>query len=239
MRVSKSLLLLLAAILLMMVSCAEAPAPVEEVEEVPAAAPASIELFNGTDLTGWDSFLVEPEVKTEDVWSVQDGILICKGEPLGYLYTTEKYTSFNLVVEWRWAPGTEPGNSGVLMRINGEPMGIPRSIEAQLQSGNAGDVYGFHGMKLTGPEERMRGQEGHELLGDFVGVGKVEPNENTPGEWNRYEITLDGGDLTTLVNGKQVNHATQVDVVEGNIGLQSEGGEIHFRKITLTPIAGN
>ena len=28
------------------------------------------------------------------------------GEPLGYLRTVDEYTSYRLVVEWRWAPGS-------------------------------------------------------------------------------------------------------------------------------------
>lgn len=206
------------------------PAPSEEVQAQP------VDLFNGKNLEGWQAFLVEPEVKKEDVWSVQDGILICRGEPLGYLYTDKTYTSFRLLVEWRWAPGTEPGNSGVLMRISGEPKGIPRAIEAQLKSGSAGDLYGFHGLKIDGAAERKRGGEGHELLGDFVGVSKIEANENEPGQWNTYEIALEGPDIEVKVNGKLVNEARDADIVAGPIGFQSEGGEIHFRTIQLTPL---
>jgi hypothetical protein len=195
-----------------------------------------IQLFNGKDLSGWSHHLVEPEVGMEDVWSVQDGILVCKGEPLGYLHTTGKYASYELVVEWRWAPGTEPGNSGVLMRINGEAKAIPRSYEAQLKSGDAGDVYGFWGMGLTGEPSRKRQAIAHELLGDMVGFAKIEGNEDPPGEWNRYEIRFAGPHLVVHVNGKKVNEATDAEVLAGPIGLQSEGGEIHFRKVELTPI---
>jgi hypothetical protein len=193
-------------------------------------------LFNGKDLSGWSHFLADPDVPMADVWSVQDGVLVCKGEPLGHLHTTAKYTSYELVVEWRWAPGSEPGNSGVLMRIGGEPRAIPKSYEAQLRSGDAGDVYGFWGMPLEGDPERRREASGHELLGDMVGFAKVEGNENPPGEWNRYEIRLDGSDLVVKVNGKEVNAATGAKIVSGPIGLQSEGGEIHFRKVELTPL---
>ena len=208
---------------------------------LPGHAPAvdaakSVPLFNGKDLSGWSHYLVEPDVGMEDVWSVRDGILVCKGEPLGYLYTTAEHTSFELVVEWRWAPGTEPGNSGVLLRINGEARAIPRSYEAQLKSGDAGDVYGFWGMSLTGDESRKREAAGHELLGDMVGFGKIEGNENPPGEWNRYEIRLAGPNLVVQVNGKKVNETAGAEVLAGSIGLQSEGGEIHFRRVELTPI---
>jgi hypothetical protein len=207
-----------------------------------AVAPAgagegkAVALFNGKNLEGWGHFLVEPEVGMADVWSVEEGILVCKGEPLGYLHTTGEYTSYELVVEWRWAPGTEPGNSGVLLRINGEPRAIPRSYEAQLRSGDAGDVYGFWGMPLSGDESRKKEVKGHEMLGDMIGFSKSEAAENAPGEWNRYEIRLAGPELVVKVNGKEVNVASEAKVLAGPIGLQSEGGEIHFRKVELTPL---
>ena len=192
--------------------------------------------FNGKNLDGWSYYLVEPAVQLEDVWSVQDGILVCKGEPLGYLYTKKEFTTnFKLVVEWRWAPSTEPGNSGVLLRINGEPRGIPRSQEAQLASGSAGDLYGFHGMKLDGDPARRRTGK-NDLVGELVGFGHIQPAEKAAGEWNLYEITAEEDRLTVFVNGEKVNEAWDCELVQGPIGLQSEGGEIHFRRVELTPL---
>ena len=211
---------------------------------VPAVAqPKGIQLFNGKDLSGWSHFLVDPKVPAAAVWSVQDGVLVCKGDPLGYIYTNADYTSFRLIVEWRWAPGAAAKlgrnpNSGVLMRVNGEPKprGVPRAYEAQLQAGNAGDLYGFWGMPLDGAADRKREQKGHELLGDMVGFKKTEGAEKPEGEWNTYDITLDGQSLVVLVNGKKVNEATGAIVMPGRIALQSEGGEIHFRRVEIWPV---
>lgn len=199
--------------------------------------PEAVELFNCKCLAGWDCFLVDKDVKMEDVWSVKDGVLVCKGEPLGYLFTKKEFKNFKLVVEWRWAPGGKPGNSGVLLRIVGDAVSfLPKCVEAQLHSGSAGDIWAFYGAKVKGDKERMRVIKDHKDLGDFAGVGKIKAAEKKPGEWNKYEITFDGGDLTLVVNGEKVNEATGCDVVAGRIGLQSEGGEIHFRKVQLTPI---
>ena len=52
--------------------------------------------------------------------------------------------------------------------------------------------------------------------------------------WNRYEITVSGGNLELKVNGEIVNQASGLDVLAGPIGLQSEGAQIHFRNIELT-----
>lgn len=201
-----------------------------------AQAADPIPLFNGKDLANWDCFLTKPDVKLADVWSVQDGLLVCQGAPLGYLYTKDAFTSFRLVVEWRWAPDTKPGNSGVLLRITGEHAFLPNCIEAQLQNGSAGDIWAFGGATCTGDPARARAVKGNKQLGDFVGIRKIKANEKTPGEWNRYEITLDGDKLTLVVNGEEVNSATGIAVVPGTIGLQSEGGEIQFRTVELTPL---
>jgi len=198
----------------------------------------SVDLFNGKNLDNWDAFLVKPEVKKEEVWSVKDGLLVCKGEPLGYLFTKKSYTSFKLLVEWRWAPGTTPGNNGVLMRINGQPSGVPRCIEAQLKSGDAGDLYGFHDMKIDGDPARLVKVANHELVGNLVGVKKMVAAENPPGDWNTYEIIADGPTVKAWINGKLVNEAINCDIIPGPVAVQSEGGEIHFRTIRLTPIGG-
>ncbi len=164
----------------------------------------------------------------EDIWSVEDGVLVCRGEPQGYLFTKEDYESFRLTVEWRWP--SEPGNSGVLLRVAPEPVMLPSCVEAQLRSGSAGDMYGFQGFTIGGDPERL----------SEISIGwslkRMEGNENDPGEWNRYEITADGDRITLELNGTRVNEATECDVRPGRIGLQSEGAPIHFRTVSLLPL---
>jgi hypothetical protein len=193
-------------------------------------------LFNGKNLDGWRYYLADHMVGMDDVWSVKDGVLVCKGEPMGYIYTTQAYKNFRVSLEYRWAPGNKPGNSGVLMRLNGKPMPLPRCLEAQLQHGKAGDLYGFHGMKLTGDEARLRSVKGHELGGDLTGVARAAGAENEPGEWNRIEVTVQGPNVKVVMNDKVVNEAAEVEIVAGPIGLQSEGGEAHYRNISVTPL---
>ena len=50
------------------------------------------------------------------------------------------------------------------------------------------------------------------------------------------EITCRGNEVLVRVNGELVNHATDCSVTKGAIALQSEGKEIHFRNISLTPL---
>jgi hypothetical protein len=196
-----------------------------------------VELFNGRNLEGWQHVLADPAISRDAVWSVRDGMIVCRGEPLGMLYTTAAFTNFRLIVEYRWAPGGKPGNSGILTRINGPTRALPRCTEVQLQHGNAGDVLGLHGMTVTAGQPRSFAVKAHKIAGDIAGVKKLADAEKPAGEWNRVEVLAQGGHYTVWVNGQQINEATGVEVSTGPIGLQSEGGEIHFRRVTLTPLS--
>ena len=53
-------------------------------------------LFNGKDFEGWTFDVLDPEVKPEAVWSVADGILVCKGRPPGVMRTVKEYSDYEL-----------------------------------------------------------------------------------------------------------------------------------------------
>jgi hypothetical protein len=200
----------------------------------PATRRAAIELFDGKTLSGWSYVLADPQVKMEQVWSVQDGILTCQGTPVGFIYKGPEVTSFRLVVEYRWPPGSEPSNSGIFSRI-GRPMkAIPPAIECQLKHGSAGDVLGLQGRTVAAGQPRFFSVSKHPLAGDIAGVAKTADAENPPGQWNRVEILAQGPRYSVSMNGKVINTAEGVEVVAGPIGLQSEGGVIQFRRATLT-----
>jgi len=62
-----------------------------------------VKLFNGTDLSGWTTWLVD--TKREDprgVYSVRDGMIRISGDGFGYLSTDRAYKDFRLVVEVKW-----------------------------------------------------------------------------------------------------------------------------------------
>ena len=195
------------------------------------AAEGDVQLFNGKDLTGWQVHYKEPGPKIEDVWSVKEGgILHCKGRPIGYIYTDKDYTSYKLKLEWRGVG--KPGNSGALLRVTTPPPEKetwPRSIECQLQSKNAGDIWNIGKFPMKVAQDRTKGRH----------TKKIHETNEKPvetGEWNTYEITLDGPHLELKVNGVVQNRAYDCEVSPGKIALQSEGAQIEFRNIVLTPL---
>lgn len=185
-------------------------------------------------LGAWECYLADPNAQMQDVWSVEDGVLVCTGKPLGYLYAKKDYGDFVLRLQWRWPPGKPPGSGGVLIRMTGEHKIWPRSLEAQLNTGNAGDFWGLAGYPLAGPVERMWSSD-HKEFGRLTNLKKIKALEKPPGEWNTYEIIAVGDTVTLVINGEEVNRATGCAPYPGRICLTSEGSEIQFRNVVVTP----
>jgi len=207
-------------------------------QQGPVQPDGSIDLFASKNLADWDFFL-DDGVKKEDVFSFTDtGTLYCTGVPMGYLCTKEKYRDFKLTVQWRWPAGVEPTNSGVFLRLTGDPKSLPRAVEAQLAHGNAGDLWAFHGMGLTGFDKARYtfNTPGGALTGETRGTKKLVAAERPAGNWNTFDILCQGGTIVVSVNGTIVNWTKDVEDIAGAVGLQSEGGPIEFRNFFLTPL---
>lgn len=189
-----------------------------------AHATDPLALFNGTDLAGWTYHLDKEGAKMEDTWSVKEGVLHCTGSPAGYLRTTSSHKNYQLTVEWRW-PG-KGGNNGVLVHVQKPDTVWPKSIEAQLEHGNAGDIWVIGGATFK-EHEGVAGRR----------VAKQEVSTEKPlGEWNTYTIIAKEDTLRLYVNGVLQNVATECSLSEGYIGLQSEGRPIEYRKVELLPL---
>ena len=104
----------------------------------------------------------------------------------------------------------------------------PKSVEVQLQKGDAGDFW-IIGTSLHVPDEAKRKKDRRYL-------NLTDNSEKPMGEWNHFEIVCRGNEITVRVNGDLVNHATDVSVTRGAICLQSEGVPIEYRNIVLTPL---
>jgi len=60
--------------------------------------------------------------------------------------------------------------------------------------------------------------------------------ESPFGEWTKCEIVTRGDTLAYSVNGRLVNQASGLSVTRGRIFLQTEGAEVFYRDIELTPL---
>ncbi len=197
-----------------------------KVRDLDQKMPGEIALFNGRNTDGWTFVLADENADPANTWSVKDGMIVCNGKPNGYIRTLASYDNYVLKVKWRFM---EAGNSGVLCRIHGEDKVWPKSVEPQLMVGNAGDFHsiGIDALRLaSGESDRQRGGR----------ILKSHLAEHEVGEWNEYEIVADGDRFTIYINGEHVNEAVNAPTMAGPIGLQSEGVEIHFKDIRLSPI---
>ncbi len=184
-------------------------------------------LFNGQDLTGWVPVNTAPST-----WTVEDGLLICSGKPMGELRTDRMYQNFILELEWRHM--VPEGNAGVFVWADDiTARGVPfhRSIEVQVLEnayGNTeshtthGDIFPIHGATMT----PVNGRGGERA---FPTEHRAKPSP----EWNHYRITANDGSISLEVNGKLVTQGTDASPRKGYICLESEGGVVHYRNIRI------
>jgi len=185
---------------------------------------SEVVLFDGSSLDAW-TYFVEDEASFGDVWSVAEGEIRCDGSSLGYLRTKEDFVNYRLTLEWRFE--TPPGgNSGVLLRMHGDDEIWPRSLEAQLESGSAGDLWTIDAFPVRVDPARTAGRRTKHRFA----------NEHPIGEWNRYDVLVHRGDVVLRVNGEVVNQAWAAAEIPGKICLQSEGAPIRFRDFRLRPL---
>lgn len=184
----------------------------------------TIKLFNGKNLENWVFQLKDPSVDPAGIFTVQNGIINIKGEPFGYMRTKEKYSDYRLHVEWRWP--SEPTNSGVFVHGQTPDAIWLRCVECQLKAGNAGDFVCMNGAEMDQHKDKST------ILVPKFGKAAEKP----AGKWNTMEVICRGNTIEVSVNGIPQNKATNVNLSEGSICLQSEGKDIQFRNVFLTKL---
>ena len=198
------------------------------------------DLFNGKDLTGWVDVNTSPQT-----WSVKDGLLVCNGKPTGVMRSEKQYENFILHIEWMHMEAG--GNSGVFVWSEGRPApgkDLPKGMEVQMlelqwpllhpgKDGKpnhpgyvSGELFGANGLQAV--PDNPRGNRS--MSWEMRCKGK--------GEWNTYDVVAVDGTIKLSINGKFVNGISQSSVRKGYLCLESEGAEIHFRKISIMELPG-
>ena len=211
--------------------------------QVASRAPhRSRSLFNGKDLAGWhvDVPAADSSARVRNPFVVRNGLLVSLGEPQGHLITDSVFRNYRLEAEYRFS--AKPGNAGVLVHAS-TPRALykmfPKSIEVQMESGNAGDFWCIVEDIRVPDMERRRGPRANWGIteGKARRIMNLTDNSEKPvGEWNRMVIEAVGRSIRVWVNGVLVNDGTNATADRGRIAIQSEGSEVEFRKLSLTPI---
>lgn len=171
---------------------------------------------------------------------VRNGMLVSLGEPRGHLISDSSYRDYRLEIEYRF-PGA-PGNAGVLVHAS-TPRALygmfPKSIEVQMEHGNAGDFWCIVEDIRVPEMERRRGPP--EQWGITEGKGRrivnlTDGSERPLGEWNTMVIETVGRAIRVWVNGDLVNDGFDATATSGRVALQAEGSEVEFRRLVQMPI---
>jgi len=186
------------------------------------SATEKIQLFNGKDLNNWVFKLRDPSVDPSNVFMVHDNVIHISGNPFGYMRTKDSYSDYTLHVEWRYP--VEATNSGVFVHAQLPDTIWPKSIECQLQAGNAGDFICMGGSDINERTDKSVRRV----------IKMAKSSEKPTGEWNTMEVTCTSDNINVFVNGVLQNKATGTTVKEGHICLQSEGKDIEFRNVFIT-----
>jgi hypothetical protein len=166
-------------------------------------------LFNGKDLTGWTFSSKEDR----NAWTVENGVLVCKPGPKGYICTSNNYTNYILRFQYRRL-GKDKG--AVLLRLTDQD----KSIRISGKGDDFSHVKGIsQKLKIETPETKFR-----KMPESF---------------WNECEIILNKGRLEVRVNDVLRAAATGCGEIPGAIGFQTGAGHIEYRNIVLIPILSN
>lgn len=168
---------------------------------------------------GWTYFSAENGSKLQDVWQAVkaanggDDVLVCRGKPFGYLRTQKLHSDFEFRLEWKY-PKDANGNSGVLIHTGKEDKIWPNSIQVQLHGPTAGSIFPSGETKTD-----------NKLM--------VRDLSKPVGQWNTCVITSKAGTISVVINGKKAGEVSGCLPKSGSISLQSEGSEVHFRRVML------
>ena len=177
------------------------------------------QLFNGTDISGW-------QVHGTEKWYVEDGLLVCESGPdeeYGYLSTKKHYKNFELTLNFKQEAN---GNSGVFIRstLEGTKISGWQVEVAQKRTSEDGDATG--GIY----ESYGRG---------WLIKPEMEKDKNLKvGEWNDLKIKVEGSKVTTWLNGVQMVTLDdeKIGAGEGSIALQIHSGggiKVKWKNIEL------
>lgn len=181
-------------------------------------------LFDGKSLEGWQGATTGYEAK--------DGVLACKKESGGNLYTKKEYADFVLRLEFKLEAGA---NNGIGLRAPLEGDAAFVGLESQVLDDSA-PVY-----------KKLQPYQYH---GSIYGVLAAKTGHlKKVGEWNAQEITLKGRQVTVKLNGTVIvdgdlDKASTPHTVDkrdhpglkrttGHIGFLGHGSRVEFRNIRI------
>ncbi|GAA2695330.1 ThuA domain-containing protein [Streptomyces aculeolatus] len=172
-------------------------------------------IFDGTSTEGWKQ-------AGPGSFRLEDGTLTSEGGMGMLWYEAREFTSYSLKLDWRME-GDD--NSGVFIGFppSDDPWSaVNNGYEIQIDATDSPDrttgaVYGFQSADIAARDEAL----------------------NPPGEWNTFELRVEGEHLQIWLNDVKINDFTNTDparsLADGHIGIQNHGADdqVSFRNILV------
>lgn len=176
-------------------------------------------LFNGRDLSGWDTSRSRSSTKNSK-WTIEDGVLVGAWDPEhpgpGWLLTQADYGDFRLRLEF-WI--TRGGNSGVAVR--------------DASHGAKNPAYAGYEIQILSNDAQAKNP-----TGSIYGVAAAPGGLLREEQWNQMEVICKGPSIRVLLNGREVANAVNERSSRGAIGFQVHGRLPHndlakFRNVMI------
>lgn len=182
----------------------------------------------GPELKGWTRGTIPPggRLNPKSQWTLdkETGHLVCEGNGGHEWLRWDKETGDGTFhVEWRFVPVKDGRgyNSGIYAKNSADA-----TIWHQAQTGDGSGGFLFGDSPADGKLKRFN------LDGQRRGGKRVKP----AGEWNTFEITCKGKDMSLWVNGITTNTWHDCELAKGYLGLEAEGWKIEFRNVKFKPL---
>lgn len=171
-----------------------------------------VELFNGTDLTGWKPIVPARGFK----WEVKDGVLM-NDPPTSDIVSDEKFWNFKLHAEYRLY---ERSNSGIALRDRYEVQ-IAESHGKEPQKQGHGAVY-YRIVPATNPSKPI----GEWQTMDVTLIGRM------------VTVVLNGETIIDkqIIEGPTAMAHDANESEPGPISVQGDHTRVDIRKFTVTPL---
>jgi hypothetical protein len=179
---------------------------------------------------GWTAIKKAADWTTTGNWKLSDdGVIALVPRPGekgwqrydAYLWLHKPYKNFEVEFEYKVQAH---GNSGFYFNVSDKKDPVSKGIEVQIY-----DALESKDAKLTD----------HASGGVIPGIPPTKDAAKPAGEWNKFQITRKGNDVTIKLNGEKVNEIKLDDrrlkgrPESGYIGFQDHGLPLALRNIRI------
>jgi hypothetical protein len=236
--------------------CIILPAAIPALAQVKPAGASWVTLFNGKDLSGWETYLRPSESAPDQkaiglnkdphgVFKAENGMLHISGQDWGGIFTQQSYSNYHLRYQVKfgpkkWSPRENAVADGGLLYHCSLPYDFGskcwmRSVEMQIQETDIGD---YHNVGAGIPQIPFSRSNDEEVPVDqYDPFAPLKPTKNrvfrsgnfesASDQWTTGELITRGADAVFIVNGFVVNRV--YNLYRDDLQQQTTSGQLQFQ----------